>query len=162
MNRQQLVQTFFPEADKISIRHPIQSIRLLVTENARPAQLAMAAALGVFLGALPLIACHSIVIIMLAGLLRLNRVAALTASQLCMPPVVPALCIEAGYWLRHGAWLTEISIKTLGYEAPLRLWEWLLGSLIIGPILAGAVGLVVWAMAMGALRIKAGPSKVEL
>ncbi len=152
INRHKLVQTFFPEADKISIRRPIRSIQILLTENARPAPLAAAAALGVFLGALPLIACHSIVIILMAGLLRLNRVAAL---------IVPALCIETGFWLRHGTWLTEMSLKTLGYEAHLRLWEWLLGSLIIGPLLASGVGMIVWATALLAIRRKATPSEVE-
>jgi hypothetical protein len=67
------------------------SIKTLLTENITPGQLAMAGALGVFLGSLPLIAVHTIAILFAAGYFRLNKVAALAASQLCMPPIVPAL-----------------------------------------------------------------------
>ena len=51
-----------------------------------------------------------------------------------------ALCIEVGYLLRHGRWLTEFSLETLGYQALQRLYEWLLGSLLVAPLLALLVG----------------------
>jgi glycosyltransferase involved in cell wall biosynthesis len=126
--------------DKVSLRHPIHSIRLLLKENATPGRLALAGAIGVFLGALPLIALHSLTILITAGFFRTNKIAALSASQLCMPPLVPALCIEVGYFLRHGYFLTEISLKTLGNQALERIWEWFLGSLIVAPLLALLVG----------------------
>ena len=144
--------------EKISVLHPLRSIRTLLTENTSPGQLSLATALGVFLGTLPLIALHSVTILFAAGYFRLNKVAALAASQLCMPPLVPALCIEAGYFLRHGKFLTEISLKTLGYEALERLYEWVIGSLLLAPILAVLVGLVVYVIAkfvqVGILREK--------
>ncbi len=126
--------------EKISVLRPLKSIRALLTENVTPIQLSAAAAMGVFLGALPLIALHTVVILFVSSYFRLNKVATLAASQLCMPPFVPALCIEAGYFLRHGAFLTEISLETLGYQALERLWEWLLGSLVVAPVLAALVG----------------------
>jgi uncharacterized protein (DUF2062 family) len=129
---------------KISVIHPLRSIKALLTENTTPWQLCLATAMGVFLGALPLIAVHTIVILFAAGFFRLNKVAALAASQLCMPPIVPALCIEAGYYLRFGELLTELSIETLGYQAVDRLYEWLLGSLFLGPVLAVLAGAVVY------------------
>ncbi len=135
-------------AERISMLRPIQSVRALLTENTTPGRLAAAAALGVFLGALPLIACHTIAILFATAFFRLNKVAAISASQLCMPPVVPALCIEVGYFLRNGRFLTEISLETLGYQALERLYEWLLGSLVLGPVLAGVVGSVTLALAM--------------
>ncbi len=138
----------------VSVFHPLRSIRALVTAGAAPAPLAMAAALGVFLGALPLIAVHTVTILLAAGYLRLNKVAAVAASQLCMPPLMPALCIEAGYFLRHGRFLTELSLETLGYQALDRLWEWLLGSLVVGPVAAGAVAALVYAAARGAGRAR--------
>lgn len=125
---------------RISVWRPMRSLRRLLSENASPLQLALAAAMGVFLGTLPLIACHTLVIMLAANYFRLNKVAALSASQLCMPPVVPALCIETGYWLRHGRFLTEISLETLGYQALERLYEWFLGALVLAPILAFLVG----------------------
>jgi len=123
-------------------------LKALLTENASPEKLAAAGALGVFLGALPLIACHTIVIILATGFLRLNKVVAVTTSQLCMPPIVPALCIEAGYFMRNGRFLTEISLDTIGYQALQRLYEWLIGSFIIGPVMGFIVGIIIYIMAL--------------
>jgi hypothetical protein len=69
-----------------------------------------------------------------------------------MPPVVPALCIEAGYFMRHGRFLTEISLETLGYQALERLYEWLLGSLVLAPLLALLIGGMTLMMARLAAR----------
>ncbi|WP_432821989.1 DUF2062 domain-containing protein [Trichloromonas sp.] len=137
---------------KVSVLRPLRSLRVLLTENATPAQLAAAGALGVFLGAVPLIACHTIAILFACGFFRLNKVAAVSASQLCMPPLVPALCIEAGYFMRHGEFLTELSLETLGYQGLERLYEWLLGSLLVGPLLAGLVAALIYGMALSLLR----------
>ncbi len=133
--------------EKITVLHPLRSTRVLLTENTSPKQLAAAGALGVFLGTLPLIAFHTITILFAAGYFRLNRVAALSISQLCMPPFVPALCIETGYFLRHGKFLTEISLKTVGYQALERVYEWLIGALVLAPVLAALVGCIIFFMA---------------
>lgn len=133
---------------KISVIHPFRSIKTLLTENTTPWQLCLATVMGVFLGALPLIAVHTIVILFAAGFFRLNKLAALAASQLCMPPIVPALCIETGYYLRFGKFLTEVSLETLGYQAIDRVYEWLLGSLLLGPALAALAGAVVYLAAV--------------
>jgi glycosyltransferase involved in cell wall biosynthesis len=128
----------FPErngAEKISFLHPMKSLRVLVKGRNSPERLAAAGALGAFLGALPLIACHMVAILFAAGYLRLNKIAAIAASQICMPPVVPAVCIEIGYFMRHGRFLTEASMETLGYQGLERLYEWFLGSLIVAPLL---------------------------
>ena len=127
---------------RVSLRRPLASIRHLLGEGITPARLGGAAALGLFLGTLPLIACHSLAILLGATFFRVNKLAALSASQLCMPPLVPALCIEAGHFLRTGRLLTEFSLETLGHQALDRLWEWLLGSLVLAPALAvGGFGL---------------------
>jgi uncharacterized protein (DUF2062 family) len=132
---------------EVTILHPLRSLSALLRENPLPRPLAAAGALGVFLGALPLIACHTLVILGAASFFRLNKVTALSASQICMPPLVPALCIEVGYFLRHGAFLTEISLRTLGYQGLERLYEWLLGSVVVGPIISLIVGCVIYLMA---------------
>jgi len=127
------------DGQAISVTRPVASLKTLLREQATPPGLAKAAFLGVFLGTLPLLGVHTIVILFAAGYLALNRVAAVAASQLCMPPLVPALCIEVGHYLRHGVFLTEFSIQTLGYQALDRLWEWVLGSLVLAPLLAALV-----------------------
>ena len=133
--------------EKITLFHPLRSLRTLMTGDNSPARLGAAGALGVFLGALPLIAFHTVAILFTAGFLRLNKIGAVAASQLCMPPLVPALCIEVGYFMRHGRFLTEISLETLGYQALERIYEWLIGSLLLAPALAALVGGLVYVMA---------------
>ena len=135
-------------AQLISVLHPVKSLKLLLTENTSPEKLAAAGALGVFLGALPLIACHTIIIILVTGFLRFNKVVALATSQLCMPPVMPALCIETGYFIRNGRFLTDISLETIGYQALGRLYEWFIGSFFLGPITGVLVGLIIYIMAL--------------
>lgn len=139
-------------AIKVSVLHPLRSIKTLLTEHATPGQLATAGGVGVFFGTLPLIACHTLAILFVCSFFRLNKVAAVGTSQLCMPPIVPALCIEAGYYLRHGKFLTEISLETLGYQGLERLYEWLLGSLLIGPLLALTTAGIIFVMAQFLLR----------
>jgi len=128
--------------EKLSILHPIRSFKLLLRESLSPKDMALSSMLGVFLGALPLIACHSIMIFFVATRLRLNRLVALSVSNICMPPFVPGLAVGVGYYMRHGSYLTEFNMQTLGYEAPQRLLEYLIGSLIIGPVLAVLVGAI--------------------
>ncbi|MCX5639082.1 MAG: DUF2062 domain-containing protein [Planctomycetota bacterium] len=136
----------------ITVWHPLRSIQILLTERATPRELAFAVALGVFLGAIPLIACHTLVILAAAALLRLNRVVAVAASQICMPPVVPALCIEMGHFIRYGRFLTlngiyslhGVSFFELGYMGLQCLWDWCVGSLLVGTILSLIFGSITY------------------
>ena len=130
--------------EKVSLLRPLRSLRRLLTENSSPARLGAAGGLGVAVGATPLFGAHTITILFAAGFFRLNKVAAVAASNLCMPPLVPALCIELGHYLRHGRWLTEFSLQTLGYQGLQRLWEWLLGSLLLGPLLGGLTAAAIY------------------
>jgi len=132
----------------ITVWHPVRSLKTLLTENTSPRKLGAAGFLGVFLGALPLIACHTVTIIFSASFFRFNKVVALSTSQLCMPPIVPALCIETGYFIRHGKFLTEISMETIGYQGLERFYEWFIGSLVVGPIMGALVGSIIYIIAL--------------
>jgi len=78
---------------------------------------------------LPLIGIHMLSILMVTGFFRLNMVVAIGTGQLCMPPFVPALCIEMGYFLTHGGrFLTDISFETLGHQFLERFYEYCLGG----------------------------------
>ncbi len=148
----------------ITVWHPLRSIRTLLVERATPQELGFAVALGVFLGAVPLIACHTLVILVAAALLRLNRLAAVAASQLCMPPVVPAVCIEVGHLLRYGRFLTlegvqdvgNASFVQLGYMGLQCLWDWCIGSLPVGVTLALLLGLATYVTARALQRVRHG------
>lgn len=135
-------------SEKITILHPINSMKTLLRRNVSPRQLALSAGLGVFLGSLPLIACQTLTILVTASYFRLSKFAALSTSQLCIPPVVPALCIELGYFIRHGRFLTEISLETIGYQGLERIFEWIIGAFILGPVLGALVGAVVYVMTL--------------
>ncbi len=135
------------EEGKITPIHPLRSLRILLSKDETPLNLAIAGAMGMLLGTLPLIAMHSIAIILFCGFFRLSKITGLAVSQLCIPPLVPALCIEAGHYMRYNQFLTEISLQTLGYEALDRFYEWVLGSLVLGPAFAVIIGITIYIMA---------------
>ncbi len=145
---------------RISVLHPLRSLRRLLADRATPQNLALAAAVGMFIGTLPLFGLHSILIILLCGAWKLNKLTGLAISQLCIPPFVPASCIEIGHFLRYKKFLTELSVQSLGYEAPARLLEWILGSLLLAPVLAGLLWLMVFILAI--LTQRALQQEVEL
>jgi uncharacterized protein (DUF2062 family) len=128
----------------VSALHPLRAIRALLSENSTPRELALAATLGVFIGTLPFFGVHTLMILVAAGVMRLNRIWAVTVSQVTMPPLVPALAIEVGHFMRFGSFLTEFNLQTLGAEGFERLWEWFLGSLLLGPLLGGIAGLLTY------------------
>lgn len=139
-----------------SISHPVMIVKNLLSDRQNPMMLAMSTAIGILLGTLPLIACHTIAIIYAASMMRLNKIMAVAASQFCAPPIVPALCIELGYYLRFGRFLTlknlsslaDASFNELGYMGIQRLAEWLMGSLVLGPLLAIAAGIAVYVVSL--------------
>ncbi len=116
--------------------HPVKLFKLLLKENATPTELAVSAGVGILLGALPLVAMHILAVVYVTTRLHLNRIVALAAQNFCMPPFVPAACIQLGHFLIHKRWLTDITWRTVFAEAPNRLWEWLVGSLILAPAIA--------------------------
>ncbi|WP_432737385.1 DUF2062 domain-containing protein [Maridesulfovibrio sp. FT414] len=140
------------EQGKISPIHPLRSLRILLSKDETPINLAISGAIGMLLGTLPLIAMHSIAIILCCCFFRLSKITGLAVSQLCIPPLVPALCIEVGHYIRYNKFLTEISLQTLGYEALNRLYEWVLGSLVLGPIFAIIIGITIYIMAFAIKR----------
>lgn len=152
LGTEQSRETMTSRVYRLLLLHPVRFIQKLLAEHATPRGLGAAAALGVIVGSLPFLGLHTVLVFMLAKKLRLNRIVALGTNQLCMPPFVPAACIEVGYYLSHGSFLTEISTRTLGREALLRFWEWLLGSLIVGPVLSLVVGSAIWLLAWLLLR----------
>ncbi|HKK90886.1 MAG TPA: DUF2062 domain-containing protein [Desulfobacteraceae bacterium] len=124
------------EAMELSIFHPMQSIRRLLFNRISPSTIALSGAVGIMVGTVPVLGFQTLLILLISGFFRLNKVVGIAASHLCMPPLVPALCIEAGYFMTHsGRFLTDISLETLGNELFLRLFEWFLGSLVVAPLL---------------------------
>ncbi|MBI9089307.1 MAG: DUF2062 domain-containing protein [Desulfobacterium sp.] len=132
--------------EKLTVLKPVRSLKRLADSNMSPARIATSGGVGVFLGALPLIACHTLAILIISGFFRLNKLVALSTSQLCVVPFMPALCIETGHFMRYGRFLTDISMETLGYQCLDRLFEWFLGSLLVAPVASLMVGGLIYSV----------------
>lgn len=117
-----------------ALRHPGDFFHRMFKEDATPGGLALAAATGTFLAIFPLIGLHTQVILYICIKLRLNKVMALAIQHLFEPPLVPLICVELGYLMRHGRLWTNFTISTCIKELHLRLFEWLLGSLVMAPL----------------------------
>ena len=129
------------------LRRPGKLLKALLRENASPGGLALSAWAGVFLAVLPLVGCHMAVILYVCIRFKLNKVMALAIQNLFMPPLSPFLCVELGYFLRHGKFWTELTLASVTAELHHRLYEWLLGSLILAPVFAGLAALAVFCAA---------------
>lgn len=129
------------------LRHPGKVLRMLLKESATPEGLALSAAVGMFIAVLPILFMHSVVIFYFSMRLNLNKIVTLNVQHLAVPPFIPALCIEVGYYLRHGRWLTDLSFATVFQQFSSRLFEWFLGSLIIAPLAALIAGAAMYATA---------------
>jgi len=136
------------DAGRIRVTRPLKSLRILLAKRETPLTLGLSAGFGSFVGALPLPGLSCIIILLFSGFTRVNKYAALASNQLCIPPFVQSVCVLTGYFLRHGHFLREYSVNTLGYQAGQRLLEWILGSLVVAPLLAVAVGFVVYLTAV--------------
>ncbi|MCP4176375.1 MAG: DUF2062 domain-containing protein [bacterium] len=127
--------------------HPVKMLKYLVKEYASPKELGFAAGVGTFLAILPLVGFHTVAIIYTSVRLHLNKVMSVNIQHLFIPPFTPIICMEVGYYMRHGHWLTTISFKTLCEQLPFRIYEWFLGSLVLAPICAVVMGLIVYVIA---------------
>lgn len=128
-------------------RHPILFLKKLLRQETTPLGLAVAAGVGIFLGTLPLISIHTLIIIYVTTRLHLNKVMAVTIQHICMPPVVPIACIQLGHYMLHKEWIQEASFEVIFGQLGDRLYEWLLGSLLLAPLLAVVIGLIVFLLA---------------
>ncbi len=142
-------------------RHPTRVLRRLLGENASPRGLAAAAWTGVFLGALPLISLHMITVLFVTMRLRLNRIMALSIQNICMPPLVPGICIAFGYYMRNGHVITQASIRQLGKEPLQRFFDWCVGSLVVAPALASICALIIFCTAKILERKQPRPDNPE-
>ncbi len=144
-----------PEHDfRELLRHPLRFLIRLLKESAAPTELGLSAGVGILLGTLPLIGAHTVSILYVTTRLSLNRTLALVIQNVCTPPFVPVACITLGYFMRHGSspMLVDLS-KTALHEY---LFDWLLGSLVLAPVLAVFAGVLVFRLAVMLQKKEAG------
>lgn len=129
---------------KVFFLNPFKSLKLLFTEKSSPKEIVFAVMIGIFIGTLPIFAMHSIVIVFVATRLKLNRLIALNVSHICAPPFVPAMAVELGYFIRNGKFLTEFNLQTLGHEALQRFGDYIIGAILLAPVLGLLAGLITY------------------
>ena len=108
-----------------------------------------AAAIGVFIGNLPLFGLHTVLCVLAAKKLKLQPLAVIAGSHISTPPIGPfliALQIAVGHLIVHGHFNVpaDLSPSKIGYLACLRrvALEWTVGGVACGLVL-GAVAFVV-------------------
>lgn len=129
----------------------------LVREGADPAHLAAAVFVGVVVGVTPFYGLQMLLVLLISSALRLNKVAALAAVQISVPPLYPFLVIaslETGNLLLRGTWLgvQREDLPTTTAAAWRMLGElsgvWLLGSLVVGVVLGGLAAALAYLLAL--------------
>ena len=141
-------RNFQKEKLKELLLHPKAFLKYLLQENATPGALAMAAGVGMFVGTLPIFSLHTVVIIYISIKLRLNKMLSVNMQHLCMPPFIPIACIEIGHYMLHGTWLKSASFETMFKEINSRIFEWVIGSLVLAPLNALVFAGITYMIAM--------------
>jgi uncharacterized protein (DUF2062 family) len=132
---------------KLSVKEPKKSLKILITEATSVSEIVSACMLGVFLGTLPLVGIHSIVIVFAATRLRLNRLIALNISHFCAPPFVPVFAFEIGYYILNGQFFWAVSFESVVKEIHMRFLEYAIGATVLAPVLALFTGSIVFLIA---------------
>jgi uncharacterized protein (DUF2062 family) len=127
---------------------PRRLIRGLVDEHGSPAGLSASTALGLFICALPLWGVHTILVVYLATVFRLNRLLAFSVSHVGTPPFLPALCLEIGYFVRHGEWLKDFNAGAIFDQLGALLVDYILGTIIVAPLLSLGGGFLTYLTAL--------------
>ncbi len=138
-----------PDAEPLSVLKPAKSLGRLADSHMSGTRIAMSAGMGVFLGTLPLIFCHRGAIHVVAAFFRLNPRVALATARLCCLPLMPAISLEAGYYLLHGHFLTQFSLELFTSGWVERLQEWFIGSIAMAPV----AGIITAGVTFGAMCI---------
>ncbi len=122
----------------------------LRTEHTTPGKVAAGVGVGILVGCSPFWGFHLAIALLLATVLRLNRVLVYAATNLANPITAPPLIfaeIQVGHRLLLGSWL-GLSMDEAVQEGLAGLFrDFFVGSLVVGAGLALTVGLTVWLIA---------------
>jgi uncharacterized protein (DUF2062 family) len=106
--------------------------------------------LGLFFSIAPIWGYQMLVAAAAAHLLRLNKAITLLASNISIPPMMPLILYGAlalGHWLFTGQRLDLSPEQMTKAKALEYLWQWVVGSLALGAIVAGAGTLITYVVA---------------
>jgi uncharacterized protein (DUF2062 family)/SAM-dependent methyltransferase len=138
--------------------------RTLRTEGGTPERQAAAVALGTFIGCTPIYGTHLLLCLPLARLFRLNRLLTYLAAHINNPLTAPwllALSYGFGHRFDEGTW-PPLSVRKLLDQGALAFGrDLLVGSVLLGLILAPVLGLLAYAVARRRERDPAWSALVE-
>jgi uncharacterized protein (DUF2062 family) len=129
----------------------------LLRGDTRPTALAASVAVGAFIGLSPAYGLHTVIVLGLVALFRLNPVAALLGSQISFGPlIVPLMAAEVmlGDLLRfgHRVPLPKLAAGDLAHWLLLNaLPSWMLGWLVLG----GGAAILTGLATLGLLSLRA-------
>ena len=128
-----------------------KTIRAFFSEHAQdPFRMSLAAGLGLFFGIAPIWGYQMIAAATAAHLLRLNKAITLVASNISIPPAMPFILYGAlalGHWMFTGQGL-ELGLNQITKARALEyLWQWVVGSITLGAIVAAVGILITYAVA---------------
>ena len=124
-----------------SRRHPLGSVlRGLMRERLDPGRAAAAVWLGITLGIVPIYGFQSVLALVLASLLKLNRPVTLAGTLISNPPLQPFLflgALQVGHRATRGSWLPVSA--AVAYATPLtdHVIALLIGSFILSIVIGG-------------------------
>jgi len=130
----------------VSLKEAWQQLR---HEESGHTMFATGLALGVFIANLPVYGLQTLLSLYASRKLHLHPAPAVLAAQISTPPIniaMIATAIYIGHLIIHGAapvWpASDFTVDTLRKTAPDLLLSWLLGSIIVGIIMAAATFLL--------------------
>jgi len=123
----------------------------LLREHRAPGRVAAAIFVGAMVGCSPLYGLHIILCLVLAFVLRLNKVIVTAAAHLSIPPLIPIVglvSVELGERVLHGRFLgldrevfTQEPVRTLAHRF---FASWLVGGAIFGAAVGAIGGAIAW------------------
>lgn len=139
-----------PATGSLVLVRPMRSVRALVQHCADPREIAGGAAAGAIVAALPVLGFQGVVTMVVCSWFRFNKASALLTNQLGTPPLIQIVSIQTGHYLRSGAFLTALSQDAITRQGVQILVDWLIGSLVVGPLLGLVLGGVFYRAARSA------------
>ncbi|WP_245918528.1 DUF2062 domain-containing protein [Aurantibacter aestuarii] len=136
-------KNFFKKLKKKGLKQFIAE-DVLYTQDA-PKKKAFSVALGIFLGLSPLWGFHTVIVIFLAMLLKLNKVIAFISSNISLPPFIPLvllLSMQVGNWVLGIKTYYTLETFTKNYDLFQNLKSYLIGSLVLSTSSALVFGLL--------------------